>query len=256
MAVELVFRLDSGRLGIEDKKTGEKVEFPNRVVVNQARGLILSLGEDEEVARSRLAGRFGQDEMATLSLFGVEGTHLTYELRVLAHLRRLLARQSGNAGRGSLLPGKPGKGSDYILEIPGYELFPLARRREFEHAIQAYFRVRRLLINGEDRAIPAARRELEIQVRRLFVRAVPGAAAIVGYLAAPASLRADRLALLAYVLLILVLVYYGGRVGWMVLARRIVPVEYCLYMLQNARGRRSTVDRWLARTLWGRSAPG
>jgi hypothetical protein len=250
MAAEFVLKINQERLRIEDKKTGVHIEFPNRVVVNKRRGLILSLGEDEGVVRALFGNRFGSDAIETLTLFTADGTELAYEVRVIGHLTRLLNRQMGASG--GLVPTKPGKGATYTVELLGYELFPRARRRSLEHAFQAYFRVRQLAVNGEELAIPVQKRELEVQVRRLLVRALPGAAAIAAFLAAPAGLRADRLVFALYILLALFLFYYGGRVLWMLAARRIVPVDYCFFMLRHLRGRASLIDEWLARTLWGK----
>jgi hypothetical protein len=251
MSQKFVLHLGAQELRIEDPMTGAHLEVANRVAVHLQRGMILSLGEDVEAVRTRLAGRFAASDIQPLSLFGPEETHLGYELRVIGHLRRMLAGQMGKPASIRLFAPRPGKGADYVLEIPGYELFGASRRRMFEHALQAHLRLRHLVINGQNVAIPARQRELEIQARRLFVRWLPGAAAIAAFITAPARLRADRLVFLGFVLVVLVLVYYGGRVAWMLLARRIVPVDYCRYMLENVRGRFSPMDQWLARILWG-----
>jgi hypothetical protein len=140
------------------------------------------------------------------------------------------------------------------MELPGYDLFPPERRRSLEHALQVHFRVRRLTINGEERAIPVQKRELEIMVRRLFVRALPAATALAAYFLAPAGLRAERLAFAACILAVLLGAYYGGRALWMLAARRIVPVEYCRTLLRDLGGRASAVDEWLARAIWGRES--
>ena len=254
VASEFVFQLDPARLRIEDRKSGAHLEFPNRIVVNKRRGLILAIGESEDVVRSRFGDRFPAEDVGTLTLFGPAGAFLSYELRVIGHLMRLLADHAH--GRSvTLVPSKPPKGSDYAFDIPGYETFSESRRRSFEHAVQAYFRVRRLTINEHDLAIPAQRREIEIQVRRLLVMGLPAAAAIAGFLAAPAALREDRFVFLIYVLAILLVSYYGGSVEWMLLARRILPVDYCFYMLQHGRGRFSPIDQWLAKTFWRNSSP-
>ncbi len=251
MAAEFVVHIDPEHLRIEDRKAGTHLEFPNRVVVEKRRGLILSLGEDEDAVRARFGDRFPAGEIATLTVFGADDGLLAYELRVIGHLTRLLANQSGGTRSVSALPSKPGKGGDYLLDVPGYETFPAARRHSLEYALQAQFRLRRLAINGRELQIPARNRELEVQLWRVSSVVLPAVAAIVGYIAAPVVLRADRFAFLLYILLILLLVYYGGRVAWMFLARRIVPVRYCLYMLMTVRHRHSPIDRWLAHAIWG-----
>ena len=249
MAGKYALHVDSARLCITDEKTGQRLEYANRVVVNGRRGLILALGEEEEAVRGRLGNQLAGEPLDTLTLFGADAAHLAYEVRVIGHLTRLLNRQTGAPG--GLVATKPGRGAAYTVQLPGYELFPPARRRSLEHALQVHFRVRRLTVNGEERAIPAHRRELEIRVRRMLVRVLPAAAAVAAYFLAPAGLRAERLAFAACILAVLLGAYYGGRVLWMLAARRIVPVEYCRFLLRDLRGRASAVDEWLARAIWG-----
>ncbi len=255
MSREFAFHLGLDQLRIEDRKTGARLEMENRVVVHSRRGMILSLGQSLDDVRARFRGRFDPSEIQAVSLFGPEETNLVYELRVIGHLRRMLGDKVGKPVPVRLFAPRPGKGPDYSLSIPGYEGFPPARRASFEHALQAHLRVRRLVINGRNVEISARQRDLEIMVRRLFVQWLPAIAAIVAFLAAPPPLRTDRFLLLAYVLAVLGLLYYGGRVAWMLLAPRILPLDYCLYMLRNVRGRCSPLDQWLARILWQSHAP-
>jgi len=58
------------------------------------------------------------------------------------------------------------------------------------------------------------------------------------------------LSFLAYLLIIIYFTYYAGKILWMLLARRLVPANYRLCMLQGVRSRLTWVDHSLARALW------
>jgi len=96
------------------------------------------------------------------------------------------------------------------------------------------------------------RREAEFWLRRLLVWIVPVVATAIAYVAAPMSIRENRLVLFVYLLAIAFAIYYGGRVLWMLAARRLVPATYRLCMLQGVRYRVPAIDQWLARVLWGK----
>jgi hypothetical protein len=256
MAAEFVFRISSETILIDDKKTGYHLELRNSALINRKKGLILALGQPEDVVRKRLGHLYDRQaaDVQIVTLFGPDGRDLVYEIRAFEHFTRLLHAQGQEASAMSYFAAKAIKGFDYFLEIPGYESFAEARRHALEQQMQAHLRLRRLVINGKELHIPTKKRELEIWLRRALVRLLPVVAVAAAFLSAPSAMAQNRLALLVYLLAVLFIFYYGGRVLWMLLARRIVPVGYCLAMLRGTRDRLSSLDAWLARAVWGASS--
>ena len=255
MAAEFVFRISNETILIDDKKTGYHLELRNSALVNRKNGIILALGERESVVRERLGRLYERQagNVEVIQLFGPDGRYLVYEIRALEHFTRLLHQQGQQASARNYFAAKAIKGFDYTFEIPGYESFPEVRRRALEQRMQAHLRLRRLVINGRELQISTKKRELEIWVRRALVRILPIVAVAAAFLTAPTAMAQNRLTLLVYLLAVLFFFYYGGRVLWMILACRIVPLDYCVAMLRGTRDRLSAADAWLARAVWGTS---
>ena len=254
MAIEFTFRITTDEIQVRDKETGFDRTFANRVAVDEKRGIIVALGESEEAAKARLGTWYlsHASEVRFCSLFGSGGADLRFEIRVLEYVTRMLHRQSQESRRFQHMAAKFRNAFDYIFEIPGYEGFPEDRRHALEESIQAHLRLRRLVINGTEVQIPVRRREVEHWLRRLFVWVLPVVATAIVYVAAPISIRENRLVLFVYLLAVAFAVYYGGRVLWMLAARRLVPATYRLCMLQGVRYRLPAIDQWLAKILWGK----
>ncbi len=258
MAIEFTFRITKDEIHVRDQGAGFDRTFPNRIGVHDKRGIIVSLGEPDEKAKARLGEWYVEhaSEVRFATLFGSDGADLRYEIRLLEYLTRQLHRQSQESRRFAHMAVKFVNAFDYAFEIPSYETFPEARRRALEESIQAHLRLRRLVINGHELQIPHGRRRLEHWVRRLLVWVAPVVATAIAYVAAPASIMESRLTLFVYLLAIAFCVYYGGRVLWMLAARRLVPATYRLCMLQGLRHRLPPIDQWLAKVLWGATETG
>jgi len=252
MAIEFLFRITKDEIHVCDKQTGFDRTFVNRVAVYDKGELIVAMGEPDEEVRSRLGVWYVEraSDVRFLTLFGADGADLPYEIRMLEHLTRMLHGQSLESRQMKHLVVKVVNGFDYVLEIPGYEAFPEARRHALEESLQAHLRMRRLVINGRDVQIPVHRREAEFWLRRLLVWAFPVAATAVGYATASPAMLENRLAFFVYLLAIAFIAYYGGRVLWMLCARPLVPATYRLCMLQGPRRRLTRFDRVLAHVLW------
>lgn len=253
MAIEFAFRITKDEIHVRDKETGFDRTFVNRVGVDAKRGIIVSLGEPEDKAKARLGTWYLEhaSEVRFCTLFDAKGVDLYYEIRVLEYMTRMLHRESQDSRRFKHMTAKLVNAFDYMLEIPDYEAFPEARRHALEESIQAHLRMRRLVINGNEVQIPRSRRQIEHWLRRLFVWVVPVVATMVGYVSVPPSILENRLYLFIYLLAIAMVFYYGGRVLWMLCARRLVPQTYRLCMLQGMRQRLPAIDKFLARILWG-----
>ena len=253
MAIEFTFRITQDEIQVRDRETGFDRTFANRVAVDEKRGIIVALGESEEAAKTRLGTWYlnHASEVRFCSLFSSSGADLRFEIRLLEYVTRMLHHQSQDTRRFRHLRAKLVNGFDYAFEIPGYEAFPEDRRHALEESIQAHMRLRRLVVNGTEVQIPVRRREAEFWLRRLLVWIVPVVATAIAYVAAPMSIRENRLVLFVYLLAIAFAIYYGGRVLWMIAARRLVPTTYRLCMLQGVRYRVPAIDQWLARVLWG-----
>ena len=86
-----------------------------------------------------------------------------------------------------------------------------------------------------------------VPVNTMVMRSANAVAAVASaFLTAPGAVGQSRPA-------VLFLFYYGGKILWMLLARRLAPLDYRLAMLRGTRDQLSTADAWLARTLWGTS---
>ncbi|MDD4904341.1 MAG: hypothetical protein PHX77_07575 [Candidatus Bipolaricaulis sp.] len=253
MAIEFTFRITQDEIRVRDRETGFDRAFVNRVAVHEKPRIIVALGEDEEKVKARLGAWYLEhaSEIRFATLFDAEGADRRYEIRVLEYLTRALHRQSQDSRRLKHIAAKLRNAFDYVLEIPGYEAFPEARRHALEEGIQAHMRVRRLVVNGTEVQIPVHRREAEHWLRRLLVWVAPVVATAIAYVAAPVSIMESRLTLFVYLLAIAFCVYYGGKVLWMLAARRLVPATYRLCMLQGLRHRLPAIDQWLARRIWG-----
>ncbi|MEN6370052.1 MAG: hypothetical protein ABFD77_10225 [Thermotogota bacterium] len=253
MAIEFTFRITKDEIRVRDKETGFDRALVNRVGAHDKRGIIVSLGEPEDKAKARLGAWYLEhaSEVRFATLFGAEGPDLRYEIRLLEYLTRQLHRQSQESRRFGHMTAKFASAFDYVLEIPGYEAFPEERRHALEESIQAHLRLRRLLINGREVQISKARRTTDHWLRRLFVWVVPVAATMAGYATVPTTVLENRLYLFLYLLAIALAFYYGGKVLWMLCARRLVPPTYRLRMLQGLRYRLPLIDKWLAKVLWG-----
>jgi hypothetical protein len=253
MAFEFDFQIDPDRICVQDTHTGYRLEVSNQVVYRRRDGLVLALGEAEEAARARLSGFYEREagEIRSVALFGADGAELPYEIRAMENFTRLLHRQSQHARPIAHFVTKLVDGFDYSLAIPGYEAFPEARRNALEQRLQAHLRLRRLVINGRAVQIPVWRRNLEFWLRCILTFFFPILAIAIGYLTMPAALKTSPLPFLAYLLFIMYFSYYAGKILWMLLARKLVPGDYRLCMLQGVRSRLSWVDRSLARRLWG-----
>jgi hypothetical protein len=253
MAIEFAFRITKDEIHVRDMQTGFDRMFANRVAVDVKRGIIVSLGQPDEKVKERLGAWYLEhaSEVRFLTLFGDDGKDLPYEIRVLEYLTRMLHGQSRESRQMKHLAEKVVNGFDYVLEIPGYEAFPEARRHTLEESLQAHLRLRRLVINGREVQIPVRRREAEFWLRRLFVWVIPVVAIAVGYVTVPIPILESRLYLFFYLLAIAMVFYYGGRVLWMLCARQLVPPSYRLRMLQGMRHRLPPIDKFLARILWG-----
>jgi hypothetical protein len=253
MTIEYKIHIDPQQIRIQDPQTGYHEEMSNRAVVLPKDRLVLGLGESEEKVRARLIARFQKsaNDLRTLALFGPRGDDLDYEIQVLQFLARLLNTQSlsvrGWRHYGALL----GSDFDYNLEIPGYESFSEARRHALEHNFQARQPLRRLAINGQEVQIPPSKRRLELWARRVFSQALPIIAIVLGYLLMPRSMAGSWFTFFIFLTVIGYLFYYGGRVAWMLLARRLVPHDYCMNKLQGNHRRISQIDLWLAQKVWG-----
>ncbi len=253
MAIEFTFRITKDEIHVRDKETGFDRTFVNRVAVDAKRGIILALGEPGDKVKARL-GKWYLDhasEVRFCTLFDAKGTNLYYEIRVLEYVTRMLHRQSQDSRRFKHVAAKLANAFDYVLEIPGYETFPEARRHALEESMQAHLRLRRLVVNGNEVQIPKGRREAELWLRRFFVWVIPVVATAFGYVTAPPPMLENRLYLFLYLLAIALAFYYGGKVLWMLCARRLVPPTYRLRMLQGLRYRLPLIDQWLAKVLWG-----
>jgi hypothetical protein len=256
MPLEFVFHIDSERISIADPSTGYRLDVTNRAVVRDGDGLLLALGKggDEMLAQAeRRRGQKGAGSR-TCSLFGVDGSELIYEIKVLEHLTQRLHGQFQEAHPIRYFAAKLIDRFDYSMSILGYKMFPEGRRVALEQTIQAHLRLRRLTINGRAVQIPVWRRRIEFWSRRLLVRIVPLAAVVVGYLFGPRAITSRPAALFAYLVAILGFSYYGGRLLWSLFAREVVPVDYRLCMLKGRRRRLSRFDRWLAQAVWKDSA--
>jgi hypothetical protein len=253
MAVEFIFRMSPEQIRVENPRTGYHLEIGNRAVVRQQDGLLLALGEHKTGGGDDPDERSAKhaSDPRVLTLFGAADAELEVEIKALEHLTYMLHRQSQGVQPIAHLAMKLVDGFDYILEIQGYEEFPEARRRALEESMQAHLRLRRLVINGREVEIPMWKRELEIWVRRLFIRGLPIGAVAAGYLALPQAIAVSRWSILGYLLAIAALSYYGGKALWMLAARGLVPRDYRLCMLQGTHHRLLPTDRWLARALWG-----
>jgi hypothetical protein len=253
MAIEFTFRITKDEIHVRDEGVGFDRTFANRVAVHDKRGIIVSLGEPEDKAKARL-GKWYLDhagEVRFCTLFDADGADLYYEMRVLEYLTRMLHGQSQANRRFKHMAAKLVNAFDYVLEIPGYEAFPEARRHAFEESMQAHLRLRRLVVNGREVQIPKGRRQAEHWLRRLFVWVMPVVAAAFGYLTVPMPILENRLYLFVYLLVIALGFYYAGKVLWMLCARRLVPPTYRMRMLQGMRHRLPPIDKWLAKVLWG-----
>ncbi len=254
MSIEFGFRITPEEVSVSDAGTGFAKVFPNRIAVLASRGTFLAFGETDTQVKARLGAWYEEhaDRVEFLTLFGPDGTHLEYEIRVLEHLTRILHGQSQDARRMAHLARKLAHDFDYVLEIPGYETFPAGRRAALEQTMQAHLRLRRLKINGREVQISVRRREAEFWLRVLFGW-VTVAATAVAYLTAPRAVEQSGLFLFAYLAGVAVASHLGGRVLWMLAARRLLPPTYRLCMLQGRRERISRIDRALVRAFW---APG
>ncbi|MDD5263976.1 MAG: hypothetical protein PHU43_03975 [Candidatus Bipolaricaulis sp.] len=253
MAIEFTFRITKDEIHVRDKGTGFDRTFANRVGVDAKRGIIVSLGEPEDAAKARLGTWYLEhaNEVRFCTLFDAKGADLYFEIRVLEYLTRMLHGQSQASRRFKHMAAKLANAFDYVLEVPGYEAFPEARRHALEESIQAHMRLRKLAVNGNEVQIPRSRRQAEHWLRRLFVWVVPVAATMVGYVTVPPPILENRLYLFFYLMAIALVFYYSGRVLWMLCARQLVPPTYRLRMLQGLRHRLPPIDRFLARILWG-----
>jgi hypothetical protein len=253
VTIEFVFHFKSDKILIQDPQTGYNLEMSKRAVVLSKNKLLLALGETEEKVRARLSSRYEKrgDEIRTCTLFGPQGSELTFEIQAFQFFTRLLHSQSQKARGSAHFSAKLVDNFDYVLDIPGYETFSEARRQALEQGLQAHLRIRRLVINGQEVQIPMGKRNLEFWLRRLLCQALPIAAITAGYLVIPPAIARNPLSFLAYLMAIMYVFYYGGKTLWMALVRRLVPQEYRLCMLQGTRDRISKIDLWLARIVWG-----
>jgi hypothetical protein len=253
MAFEFTFQIDPERIVIQDAQIRYRLGVNNRVVYRQKDGRLLALGETEKVVRARLGGQYDWEagEVRSCSLFGADGAELAYEIQAMQYFTRLLHHQSHGVRPAAHFIARLGNGFDYFLTVQDYETFPEARRNTLEQSLQAHLRMRRLVINGRAVHIPVGKRILELWLRRLLTLILPLAAILAGYLTIPRSVASSPFTFLFYLLVISYSSYYGGKIAWMLLSRRIVPADYRLYMLQGARAKLANVDRLLVRVFWG-----
>lgn len=252
MAIEFRFQIDPARIVVQDAQTGYQLEVSNRVIYRRRDGQILLLGVSEQEAQSRLSNDYEREvgEICSALLFGAEGGELANELRAMENFTRLLHHQSQRARPTAHFLTKLVDGFDYIVSLPGYEAYPESRRQRLEQRLQGHLRLRRLVINGREVQTPLWRRNLEFWLRRMLLWVIPIAAMVVAYLTMPAIIASKALFFLLYLLAIIYLCHYAGKVLWMLLARRLVPLEYRLCMLQGVRSRLSPIDRYLAKVWW------
>jgi hypothetical protein len=253
MTIEFTFRITKDEIHVRDKETGFDRTFANRVGAHDKRGIIVSLGEPEDKAKARLGTWYLEhaSDVRFCTLFDAKGADLHYEIRMLEYVTRMLHGQSQANRRFKHMAAKFVNAFDYVLEIPGYEAFPEARRHALEESMQAHLRLRRLLINGREVQISKARRTTDHWLRRIFVWVLPVVATMTGYATVPTTVLENRLYLFVYLLAIALFSYYTGRIVWMLCARGLVPPTYRLRMLQGMRHRLPAIDKFLARTLWG-----
>lgn len=251
MPIEFGFRITRETISIHDAGTGFERSFANRIAAYDRHGVILLFGEPDEKARSKLGPWYVEhaNEVLFCTLFGAAGAELGYEIQVLEDLTRMLHRQSQDHRGGRHLAAKLANAFDYVLDIPGYEAFSPDRRAALEQTIQAHLRLRRLTINGREVQIPACRRGSEFRLRVLSGW-LPVVATAAAYLTATEFIRQSQLLLFIYLATVLLFSYLGGRVLWMLAARRLVPPMYRLCMLQGRRRGLSCLDKTLARIFW------
>jgi hypothetical protein len=253
MAFEFLFHIDPEQLRVQDPQSGYHLEMSNRAVVLPKDRLMVALGEPEEAVRARLSSRYGKSarDLRTRTLFGSSGDDLPYEIQAFQYFNRLLSGQLQQARPAALFGARLAGSFDYALEIPGYETFPEARRQALEQNLQARLPIRKLLINGRQVQIPLWKRNLELLLRRLLCQALPILAILAGYLFMPRTFVSSWISFFLFLMLTGYLFYYGGRLLWMLLVRRLVPRDYRMCMLQGAHKRFSQIDQWLAQVAWG-----
>ena len=251
--IEYKFHIDPNKIRVQDPQTGFHDEMLNRAVVLPKDRLLVGLGDSEEKVRARLMARYEKSarELRTRTLFGPNGEDLDFEVQAFQYLVRLLNQQSRPAQGWRYWGALLGNNIDFTLDIPGYETFPEARRQALEANLQAHHPIHHLTINGTEVQIAPWKRSLELWLRRLLCQVLPILVIVIGYLVVSRSMAGKWFTFFLVLTAIGYSFYYGGRVVWMLLARRLVPPDYRMCVLLGARRRIPLIDMWLARLVWG-----
>lgn len=181
-----------------------------------------------------------------LALTG-EVNHLADDLDVMKHLTYALHRETQQRMPFRYLLIKLFNHFDYFIEsASGFDPAYLER---FALALQLHLRLRRLVVNGRDLAIPLWRRNLEYWLRLIFVEVLPLAAMLLSVYFMPALFRANPLPFLFFLFLVLYLLRFLGKGIWMASALRLVPGGYFKSLMAARRFKNNLFDNFWIKLL-------
>ena len=137
---------------------------------------------------------------------------------------------------------------DYVVESQ-LDLSP-AYMEQLGYALQLHLRMRRLVVNGKELALPLRRRNFEHWMRLFFVEFIPILAMFLSALFMPPYFRANPWRFLAFLLIVVYLLRFLGKGIWMLVLRMTVPWGYGDNLLHAKRKSISLFDRFWVWLVW------
>jgi len=137
---------------------------------------------------------------------------------------------------------------DYVIESQ-LDLSP-AYMEQLSYALQLHLRMRRLVVNGRELALPLRRRNFEHSMRLFFVEFIPLLAMFLSALFMPPYFRANPWRFLAFLLIVVYLLRFLGKGIWMVVLRMTFPWGYVDNLLHEKRKSVSLFDRFWIWLVW------
>lgn len=268
MAIKFEFQINPEKINIHDPFTGYRLEIENKVVYRKKSGTVLALGDAEDIVKARLGWQdptsppsiqptipssqaTADPDIRYQALFSEDGEEFKHEILAMKYFTQALHRQSLRTRPFAHLAAKVFDNFDYLLFIQGYEGFKQDRRSALEQNLQVHLRIRKLIMNGHSVEIPLWKKNVEFWSRRFLTIILPVLMMLIGYLNMPVVVKSSAIVLLVYLLLITYGIYYSGKILWMLLARKLVPRDYRMCMLQGNRSQLSGWEIALVRALWG-----